>query len=110
MSKSHDFTLAHAEHIESEAGNIGLRCKCGKAAGHVVYIVTETLPPATNPLTNTRYAGMPAGPYCFKCLAAAVLAAGRVPTPMSEDLFDKLRAELTGESHPGKPLKTMITI
>lgn len=105
-----DFIRNHAEHIESEAGNIGLRCACGAAAGKVVYIVTNPLPPATNPINGRKYAAMKTGAYCFKCLKAAVLAAGRVPTPMTEHLFDALRAELTGESAPAKPLKTMITL
>lgn len=110
MSKTHDFTLDHAPHIESEAGQFALGCKCGKRSGDVVYIVTVPLLPGFNPINKRHYAGLATGAYCFKCLADAVRAAGRIPVPMSEDLFDKLRAELTGDSAPGRPLKTMITV
>lgn len=110
MTSTHQFILNHAEHIEGEAGNIGLKCRCGAAAGKVVYIVTNPLPPAVSPINGRKYAALPEGAYCFKCLKTAVLAAGRIPTPMTEHLFDALRAELTGESAPAKPLKTMITL
>ncbi|APV44188.1 hypothetical protein Dform_00843 [Dehalogenimonas formicexedens] len=105
-----DFRLDNAEYIESEAGNIGLRCKCGAGAGKVVYIVTARIPPARNPITRRECASIETGAYCYRCLKAAVLGAGRIPTPMSEDLYDKLRADLTGTLYPGRPLKTLITI
>lgn len=109
MSKTHDFIINHAPHIDSEAGQFGAGCGCGKRSGGVVYIVTVAMPPGINPLNGRRYAGIATGAYCFKCLTAAVKAAGRVPVPMSEALYDRLRAELTGDSAPGTLLKTMIT-
>ena len=109
MSKTHDFSLRHAPHIDTEAGQYGLGCRCGKRSADVVYIVTQPLPPGRHAMTGRTMAGIPAGAYCFTCLADHVRAAGRIPVPMSEDLFDRLRAELTGDSAPGRPLKTMFT-
>lgn len=105
---THDFAIAHAEHIPGEAAQFGAGCACGKRAGEVVYIVTTELPAAPNPLTGRTMPALKCGPYCFHCLKLAVKASGRIPVPMEENLFEKLRAELTGELVPGRKLHFMM--
>ncbi|CAI82858.1 hypothetical protein [Dehalococcoides mccartyi] len=94
--------------LEKEARKFGLPCQdCHSPK--VVYVLVGDIKPASNPLTGRLMPGIPAGAYCWRCLIKHVKTAGRIPTPMEETLFDKVRTELTGDIHPGKPLKHMVT-